>query len=465
MEHLIIYGGDIDEFIKCPYRLLKCKCEGIKPINLLDSAFINEVLLKAGYDFEDAVMNDIGRQNTTESLETLLRRRGTIGHPPITLDGHEIKDKDFRDAFSDITFKGCPDILYSDGDNNCVLFDIKSHLAVKREDIFRIHFYAFILKLKYDIDVPIGYIVLKDLRLAPIHLSIPVFEKLVEMICDIASVMRGGECSHFKPQRSSACLSCSLWEQCLLHLKKAGDLTLLHRVGAKRAKWLNDHGISNIAALAECNLDAIKGKDVKDKIKKLKLEAQAFFECRGILTGDIENLPENTVYFDIETEYIGEQRVWLIGCLHKGEFHQFYANDWEQEKLILTEFLDFLKSVDKTVLCSYSSSNFDTNNVLKALRRLKMSTKFFERLPHYNLCLILEKNYISPIQNYKLKELAKFFGYKFNHDELDALNAASAYDEHLRTKEALPSWVFEYNRDDVFVIPFILEAVKRESAR
>ena len=458
MEKLTIYGGDIDEYLRCPYRLIKCKCEEIKPITLLDSKFVKEVLLKAGREFEDTMMNEMGRQETKESLETLLKRGGYIGHPLITLDGNEIKDWNFPYDFSDITFVGCPDILYSDGNKNYVPIDIKNHVDDKREDRLRIGFYAFLLKFKFDIDLPIGFVVLKDGRLKEIETA-KIYDELLHIIRQIGDAKSRSQIANIKPQRCRECPKCSLWAECLSFLEQQGDLTLLHGVRAATAKTLREHGITNIKALAECDPDKIKVKGIKTSINKLKLKAQAFLEYMVLKNGDIVEPDGDVVYFDIEKDLF-EDRVWMIGYLYKGEFKQLYADNWEQEKHILTEFLGFLKSIDNPVLFSYSNNNLDKTVISKAMRRQKINTKFFDAVPHYNLCIILQHTYFFPIQNYRLKELGKFLGYSFKHDDLDGQLVTASYIDHLERKEKLPQKIFDYNKDDVLAIPFIIETLK-----
>jgi predicted RecB family nuclease len=351
MGKLIIYGGDIDEFLRCPYRLIKCKCEEIRPITLLNSEYVKEVLMKAGLEFEDKVTSQVEWQESTEPIEILLKRKAVIKHPVIELEGSQIIEKGFHYDFSDILFVGCPDMIVPDGKKSYSPLDIKNHKEVTRMDRLRISYYAFLLKFRFNMDLSKGFVLLKDEIIEEIDAQ-EAYEEVMKIIFKISEAKRGNPNIQYQPQRCEECQNCSLQFECLSVLKDGEDLTLLYGIGPARAERLKRAGIKNIKQLSEINPDNLKFWCSKNFLRKLQLCAKSFSENKIIKIGDIEVPQENIVYFDIETDLACE-RVWMIGYSYKGEFKQLYADNWEQEKHIITEFFDFLKYLDSPILFSY----------------------------------------------------------------------------------------------------------------
>ena len=127
MNEVVILGQDIDEYIKCPYRLVKTKRECKKPSDYLESDFVQEVLIKEGLKFEEKILSQVEWEKTNEPLEKLLQKRCIIKHPLIRVFGSKVK-KDFPEWFYNVLLVGCPDLIIPDLYNsNPVPIDIKHH--------------------------------------------------------------------------------------------------------------------------------------------------------------------------------------------------------------------------------------------------------------------------------------------------------------------------------------------------
>lgn len=240
------------------------------------------------------------------------------------------------------------------------------------------------------------------------------------------------------------------------------SLERLHGIKQKRAFRFKEAGIKTIPQLAKAKkLEQISRmtKLSKDFVEKAKLNAISVTENRTLRTLET-SLPQNNVmFFDIETD-LSQRRIWLIGVLHDGTFTQFFAKDWKQEKSMLTDFLEFLREKQMATLVSYSGLNFDQRVVCEALRRNRLDWKFFSSIPHIDLCQSIKDSFIFPIQKYALKDLGKHLGYKFKHPDMDGLHVALEYLSHLKEKRKLDSSVFEYNKDDVNVLPYLIKKLE-----
>jgi predicted RecB family nuclease len=443
MSKTIIYGHDIDEYLRCPYRFIKSKKEGVESSDYLDSNFVKEVLIRNGIKFEKEIFSTMDWKKTSEPLEKLVKKECIVQLPLIVLNGSDIRE-DVPSDFSKIRFVGRPDMLICTG-KGIFPADIKHHKNITKIDVYRLGFYAFLIKVKFGFSPATGLILgkagIQEIDIQSAYWDvIALIDNMYQDFLDKSAV---------RPRRSQECEICSLKEECLVDLRTRKDLTLIHGIGPIKAKKLKEEGIKNIDDLLN-----------QDKYKLFRLRAKSLTENRIIKIGDFFIPDGNYVFFDIETD-MGE-KVWLIGYLYKNKFMFLYADKLKEEKKIISEFLIFLKTIKNPILISYSCSNFDWNLIYGAIRRHKLNYKFIEKIPHYDIGLLLKRSYIFPNMSFKLKEIGSFLNYPFKHDDLDGRLVASAYLKHLETKKELSQKYLDYNEDDVRAIPFIISKVNEQ---
>jgi len=247
------------------------------------------------------------------------------------------------------------------------------------------------------------------------------------------------------------------------NLDEVDELMKIHGVGFATADKLRSHGIDSIDKLAKLDLvrQTIVIKNRFD-LRRIQLNAKSFLSGEIMKIGNLDVPDKNSkiVYFDIETEPFGE-RIWMIGYRTRSKFYQLYANTWADEKKILARFLAFLKSLKEPIIISYSTTSFDFYKVYNALERLGLDYRFFGSLKHVDVGSSLLNSYILPINNYRLKEVGKYAGYPFKNDDLDGLAVAMEYANHITTGKKLERKYFEYNKDDVLAIPFIINYFRK----
>lgn len=241
------------------------------------------------------------------------------------------------------------------------------------------------------------------------------------------------------------------------------SLLNIHGVGPSVEHALSRAGIKTIEQLLLAP-DLYKISEASElpfaTVSRIKAKAKAHTEGRPYKLQDIPPMPENVIFFDIETD-VACERVWLIGTYSNEGFKRFYADRWEDERTILQDFLQFLMKNPNSILISYSGTNFDRNVIEKALRRLDIDYRSFSGLRHKDLALQIKECFIFPNQSYALKSLASHIGYKFKYPELDGLLVALEYHRHIMDNTPINAMLFEYNEDDVKALPFMIQQLTK----
>ena len=240
------------------------------------------------------------------------------------------------------------------------------------------------------------------------------------------------------------------------------SLLNLHGVGYVTESALSEVGIRTVKQLSQAQ-DLYRISDSSgipvSVLRRLKVGARSLCENRLFQVEDFKPITGEVTLFDIETD-VACNKVWLIGTYRNGRFLQFYADNWDEEKETLSNFLNFLGSYPESKLVSFSGTNFDKNVVEKALRRLRLDFKAFLSHVHIDMCQRLRKCFIFPNQSYALKDFASFLGYKFKYPELCGLLVALEYHRHVQDGTPLDPKIFEYNEDDVRALSFIIEKIE-----
>ncbi|MEE8570719.1 MAG: TM0106 family RecB-like putative nuclease [Candidatus Bathyarchaeia archaeon] len=244
-------------------------------------------------------------------------------------------------------------------------------------------------------------------------------------------------------------------------LIRKNSLLRINGIGAVREKALTTMGVHTISDLANLRNIQSYSKETSFSeyfLRKLQLKANSILNNVTYQISPFNVEVQDNIFFDIETD-ISCEHVWLIGTLRNNEFKQFYADDLSEEKKILKKFLKYLQKYPESSLISYSGTNFDKNVVSRALKRKKLDYTLFRTIPHLDLCRLLKRSFIFPNQNFALKDIGRFFNYPFREEDLDGFFIALSYERHLRDDVKLEEYVFEYNEDDVRVLPYIIKNI------
>jgi len=236
----------------------------------------------------------------------------------------------------------------------------------------------------------------------------------------------------------------------------------IHGIGPFYCETLDKCGINTIGHLAEVeNISALShSSGISERLlMKFQLKAKSMINDAIYQISPFILPMDNLIFFDIETDTACD-RVWLIGILIDGRFIQLYADNWEQERDILEEFIEILKKHPNRTLVSFSGTNFDHRIPLNALRRHSLDADFFESYPHVDLSTLLKRCFIFPNQSFALKELSTYLEYPFKHPDMNGLAVAISYHSHVEDGKPLGTKIFEYNEDDVRAIPHLIEKAR-----
>ena len=65
------------------------------------------------------------------------------------------------------------------------------------------------------------------------------------------------------------------------------------------------------------------------------------------------------------------------------------------------------------------------------------------------------------MKRYTLKDISRYFGYRFAHEDLNGSMVAFEYIKHLEEKRPLDRRVLEYNKDDVQSLEHVVHMLER----
>lgn len=164
--------------------------------------------------------------------------------------------------------------------------------------------------------------------------------------------------------------------------------------------------------------------------------------------------------FDIETTGLShsKSKVVLIGLItyNSGilKFHQYFAENLTEEKLILMDTLKFFK--DYEIYVSFNGNSFDIP-YLNA--RLKHHNIDFQITKHYSFDLLrFSRKHMSKLnlENSKLKTIEKYLGIS-REDTISGKESVDLYFEYLRTNsQVLLGKILLHNEEDIIhMIPLL----------
>lgn len=169
---------------------------------------------------------------------------------------------------------------------------------------------------------------------------------------------------------------------------------------------------------------------------------------------------ESTIFFDIETTGFSpvHSQIYLIGCAYRKDnqicAEQFFAEQKEEEQLILTCFLELLSGF-KTLI-SFNGIGFD-------IPFLKAKCEIFKQPEHFSdmNCIDIFKSvstikFLLKLENYKQKTIESFLDIK-REDRFSGGELINVYDHYTKepNKEDLHLLLL-HNYEDIMGMPALL---------
>jgi len=247
------------------------------------------------------------------------------------------------------------------------------------------------------------------------------------------------------------------------------DVTLAWNVGAVHAEkfhQMNIHTLEDLVRADPRALSTIKGLGPK-KIPRVLNSARSQLTRKVIRLGPygpIEHPPEVELFLDLEGtgELFQDDPVWnciyLIGLVpradgREGAYRAWLAKRPEDEKVILSEFLDTLRKESRRSRL-YHWGHYEMTQLRKASERhgLVEDYEALIRPQLEDLCRAAQESYVLPTPGYSIKVVAPYFGFHWSQDatEVDAMKSAMIWYKQAAqggTGHALEK-VLRYNEDD-----------------
>jgi uncharacterized protein YprB with RNaseH-like and TPR domain len=228
-------------------------------------------------------------------------------------------------------------------------------------------------------------------------------------------------------------------------------------IGNARAARLKAEGIHTVHQLAETAEQTIATAIKGARSEALCLRARAVSLCKQeiVQLGPLEVPTENRAYLDIETHIEGKF-IWLIG-LHvedEDKTYPLYAASPQREKQILSDMLQLLTQRPNLNVLSYSGCRFEQNMLSRRLAAhglpFHMAKSIRDIYFDIHSCMAF------PTQGLKLKDIAKWCGFKWRQSEMDGFEAAILYGSSGKLTKANKRKVIRYNEDDLLALKHVL---------
>lgn len=168
---------------------------------------------------------------------------------------------------------------------------------------------------------------------------------------------------------------------------------------------------------------------------------------------DIMN-QDKILFFDIETTGFSSKinDLYMIGAaylLHdKWVIKQYFAEDRNDESVIIREFIDLLKNYN--ILVHYNGDGFDIPFIKEKCKKYNIDTSVINNIESFDIYKRVAKyRNIFPMENIKQKSIEKFLGIN-RKDEMDGGRLISIYKEYVQNHSSdYEQLLLCHNHDDV----------------
>lgn len=242
------------------------------------------------------------------------------------------------------------------------------------------------------------------------------------------------------------------------------DISLVGGVGPSYKEKLVASGFRTIEDLANARLNRLTqiehiGAKTAEKFRR---NAQALATGKHIKIGDVSFPKKKTeMFLDLEGtgQQLGDEELiamdYLIGVLvrknGKEEYIPFLAKGLDKEKQMLIEFLKWLGKQEDYII--YHWHHYESTHLKGLCERYGADEGIRSKL--FNNLRNLYKNATSafafPTYGYGLKEVAKYMGFRWRHEDVDATESIAFYLQYIKdpkkNKNKLQK-VIDYNEDD-----------------
>jgi predicted RecB family nuclease len=218
------------------------------------------------------------------------------------------------------------------------------------------------------------------------------------------------------------------------------DLTLILGIGPKRAKWLEDIGITSYDKLLTMDstvivraLRAHRRYVSPEQVDYWKYHATSYSTSCPVMFGDLPTLEGSFLALDLEYEPGG--LIWLVGvCLVKPggrEYFVSWADTPAQEESNLSRLVEIAAKNPLLPVVTWNGNKADMPHLRKAANRLKLGPALgIVESRHLDLYQHAEKAVRFPIPSLGLSQVASYFAIQKVSHIRNGLEALSLYQDY-----------------------------------
>ncbi len=346
------------------------------------------------------------------------------------------------------------------GKHHYIIKEIKLAKNLQDGHIIQGAFYNYLLGKIQGITPPTFYIINRDGEETPFRYD--EYEGLLLEAIDGSRKILQGE--HVSPTYGSCQFP---WESyCNRMAEEENDISLVVGISLKTKSKLAEHGFKTVNNLADADtqkLMKIKGIGPKTA-SKFVYSAKAIQTKKPIIKDQKAILfPTKKVemFLDLEgtdPSMIGEEIIqvdYLIGVLvrvdSKEKYVSFVADSLKHEEDMLSEFLKFMKKQKDYVIYHYH--HYEKTHLHKMMEKYEIDEKtrsiVFDHM--IDVHKVATDAVAFPTYGNGLKSVARFLGFTWRHEEVDATESIAMYLDYIanpkENKEKL-QLILDYNEDD-----------------
>jgi predicted RecB family nuclease len=347
------------------------------------------------------------------------------------------------------------------GNYHYIVTEIKQARRIRKEHILQGAFYTYMLAKIQEYPPEIFRIINHDLEISEYSFA--------EYETELQVSLKGTQAILDGVELPTATYNAAEWpwERYSNHEAiRMRDVSLVGQVGPRTKEKLVDRGVKKVWDVAYASvhtLQRIPGIS-ETTAKKLILNAKAIMKNEPIpidLSG--LNFPAKSVEIFLDMEGTDEPDLegatdaidYLIGVIvRKGdadEYHPFMAHKLADEGKMFYDFMSFLKEHEDCVI--YHWHNYEHWHMKRLAERHNLVEEADAlALSHMvDLHRIATRAFVFPTYTNGLKDIASFLGFKWRHDDINALDAIAYYLRYQTDPEGYQDKiqaVIDYNEDD-----------------
>jgi len=376
------------------------------------------------------------------------------------------------DVFSNLAifhenFLGKPDLLVKQkgvsslGDYYYIVKEIKSAKNIKRSHIMQAAFYNYLIGKMQGLTPKKFFLINGENKEKSYHFE--DYEiNLTEALIEIQEIKKNKE---IKPALGTGYPWSNYAEKRAL---KERDITIIQGISEKSRDKFVSIGydtIDKINHLSEEELLEIQGVG-PGIVRKIKNSAKALVENKPIfLNKPSFKKVEVEIFFDLESAQpdqqlgIKETYNYLFGLLvrkEKESFIHFIAENFNEEEKTFRKFLQFIDQFDDFVIYVYSNFEFQQLKRMCEMYKIEdnIRKKLFDNM--VDLLKIVKSSVVLPTTSNGLKQIAKYLGYKWRHNDVSGQESMAMYLQFIETKNReILKKIIDYNEDDVIATKII----------